>query len=140
MLERNPLLVSLDLSACRSEAPWRSSWTAAISEDAQGADGEDAREACVDVGDGSFLKESAVSRSGGEEGGGGDISVSVSPLTKPGMMASGSVTFSDGVTCDWYLDQFGRPGLVPPAEGYRPPDADMPIFGKKLQEALQGGY
>ena len=75
-----------------------------------------------------------------EEGGGGDISVSVSPLTKPGMMASGSVTFSDGVTCDWYLDQFGRPGLVPPAEGYRPPDADMPIFGKKLQEALQGGY
>ena len=72
--------------------------------------------------------------------GGGDVSISVSPVTKPGMMASGSVTFSDGVTCDWYLDQFGRPGLVPPAEGYRPPDADMPVFGQKLQEALQGGY
>ena len=71
MLERNPLLVSLDLSACRSEAPWRSSWTAAISEDAEGADGEDAREACVHVGDGSFLKKSEVSRSGDEEGGGG---------------------------------------------------------------------
>ncbi len=71
---------------------------------------------------------------------GGDVSISVSPVTKPGMMASGSVTFSDGVTCDWYLDQFGRPGLVPPAEGYRPPEADMPVFGQKLQEALQGGY
>ena len=75
-----------------------------------------------------------------EPGSGGDVSISVSPVTKPGMMASGSVTFSDGVTCDWYLDQFGRPGLVPPAEGYRPPDADMPVFGQKLQEALQGGY
>ena len=75
-----------------------------------------------------------------EPSGGGDVSISVSPVTKPGMMASGSVTFSDGVTCDWYLDQFGRPGLVPPAEGYRPPEADMPVFGQKLQEALQGGY
>ena len=75
-----------------------------------------------------------------EPGNGGDVSISVSPVTKPGMMASGSVTFSDGVTCDWYLDQFGRPGLVPPAEGYRPPEADMPVFGQKLQEALQGGY
>lgn len=74
------------------------------------------------------------------EPGGGDVTISVSPVTKPGMMASGSVTFSDGVTCDWYLDQFGRPGLVPPTEGYRPPDADMPVFGQKLQEALQGGY
>ena len=75
-----------------------------------------------------------------EPGNGGDVSISVSPVTKPGMMASGSVTFSDGVTCDWYLDQFGRPGLVPPDEGYRPPEVDMPVFGKKLQEALQGGY
>ena len=81
----------------------------------------------------------ADDQSAAEESG-GDISVSVSPVTKPGMMASASVTFSDGVTCDWYLDQFGRPGLVPPAEGYRPPDADMPIFGQKLQEALKGGY
>tara|TARA_Y100001978_G_scaffold192550_1_gene197740 strand:- start:230 stop:895 length:666 start_codon:yes stop_codon:yes gene_type:complete len=75
-----------------------------------------------------------------EPSGVGDVSISVSPVTKPGMMASGSVTFSDGVTCDWYLDQFGRPGLVPPAEGYRPPEADMSVFGQKLQEALQGGY
>ena len=70
----------------------------------------------------------------------GNVSISVSSITKPGMMASGSVTFSDGKTCDWYVDQFGRPGLVPPSEGYQPPEADMPIFGQKLQQALQGGY
>ncbi len=69
----------------------------------------------------------------------GNVSISVSSITKPGMMASGSVTFSDGVTCDWYVDQFGSPGLVPPSEGYQPPGADMPIFGQKLQQALQGG-
>ena len=70
----------------------------------------------------------------------GDVSISVSSLTKPGMMASGTVTFSDGVTCDWYLDQFGRPGLVPSSEGYQPPEVDMPKFGQKLQQALQSGY
>ena len=70
----------------------------------------------------------------------GEVSISVSSITKPGMMASGSVTFSDGKTCDWYVDQFGRPGLVPPVEGYQPPEADMPVFGQKLQQALQGGF
>ena len=73
-------------------------------------------------------------------GGGGDVSITVSPVTKPGVMASGSVTFSDGVTCEWHVDEFGRPGLVPPREGYRPPEADMPKFGQKLQQQLQGGY
>ena len=72
--------------------------------------------------------------------GAGEVSISVSTITKPGMMASGSVTFSDGKTCDWYVDQFGRPGLVPPVEGYQPPEADMPVFGQKLQQALQGGF
>ena len=69
----------------------------------------------------------------------GDVAITVSSITKPGMMASGSVTFSDGVTCDWYVDELGRPGLVPPAEGYQPPAADMPKFGQKLQQSLQGG-
>ena len=68
------------------------------------------------------------------------MSITVSPVTKPGVMASGSVTFSDGVTCEWHVDEFGRPGLVPPREGYRPPEADMPKFGQKLQQQLQGGY
>ncbi|MDP6794687.1 MAG: hypothetical protein QF721_10640 [Verrucomicrobiota bacterium] len=70
----------------------------------------------------------------------GEVSVTVSPVTQPGTMASGSVTFSDGVTCDWHVDQFGRPALVPPSDGYRPPEADMPKFGQKLQQELRGGF
>ena len=69
----------------------------------------------------------------------GEVSVTVSPVTQPGVMASGSVTFSDGVKCEWHVDQYGRPALVPP-EGYQPPEADMPKFGQKLQEELRGGY
>ncbi len=73
-------------------------------------------------------------------GAGGEVSVTVSPVTQPGTMASGSVTFSDGVTCEWHVDQLGRPGLVPPSEGYHPPEADMPKFGQKLQQELRGGF
>ncbi len=73
-------------------------------------------------------------------GAGGEVSVTVSPVTQPGTMASGSVTFSDGVKCDWHVDQYGRPALVPPSEGYQPPEADMPKFGQKLQQELRGGF
>ena len=69
--------------------------------------------------------------------GGGEVTVTVSPVTKPGTMASGSVTFSDGVTCDWYVDQYGRPGLVPPSAGYQQPEADTPKFYQKLQQELR---
>ena len=72
--------------------------------------------------------------------GGGQVSVTVSPVTQPGMMASGSVTFSDGVKCGWHVDQYGRPALVPEKEGYRPPEADMPKFGQKLQQEMRGGF
>ena len=75
-----------------------------------------------------------------DDSAGGEVSVTVSPVTQPGTMASGSVTFSDGVTCDWHVDQFGRPALVPPSDGYRPPEADMPKFGQKLQQELRGGF
>ena len=76
----------------------------------------------------------------GDAGGGGEVSLTVSPVTQSGVMASGSVTFSDGVTCEWHVDQYGRPSLVPPSEGYQPPEADMPKFGQKLQQELPGGY
>jgi hypothetical protein len=72
--------------------------------------------------------------------GGGEVSVTVSPVTQPGMRASGSVTFSDGVKCEWHVDQYGRPALVPQQEGYRPPEDDMPKFGQKLEQELRGVY
>ena len=72
--------------------------------------------------------------------GGGEVSVTVSPVTQAGMMASGSVTFSDGIKCEWHVDQYGRPSLVPQQDGYQPPQDDMPKFGQKLQQELRGGY
>ena len=55
----------------------------------------------------------------------GKCSVSVDAMTKPGAMVSGKATFSDGQTAEWYLDQYGRFGMVPAMEGYRPPQSDV---------------
>jgi hypothetical protein len=56
----------------------------------------------------------------------------------PGTLASGDVTFSDGVKGKWFVDQSGRLGLggdIP--QGYRPPPTDAALFQQKLMELLQ---
>lgn len=71
----------------------------------------------------------------------GGVSVEVDPVTPPGAMASGSVTFSDGQSKKWTLDQFGRLGLSGGDEGYKPSDEDVMEFQKQLDGALRGkGY
>jgi hypothetical protein len=65
------------------------------------------------------------------------VSVSVDSLTKPGSLVSGNVTFSDGNTAEWYLDQMGRLGLVPKTEGYRPSQADVQEFQAALEREIQ---
>jgi hypothetical protein len=64
------------------------------------------------------------------------VSVSVDALTKPGALVSGKVTFSDGNTADWYLDQSGRLGLAPQTEGYRPSAADVQDFQVALEREI----
>ena len=66
----------------------------------------------------------------------GKVSTSLDHLAKPGALVSGRVTFSDGQTAEWYLDQTGRLGMVPPITGYRPPQQDVPIFQQQLQDEL----
>ena len=68
--------------------------------------------------------------------GGGKVSTSLDLIAKPGALVSGKVTFSDGQTAEWYLDQTGRLGMVPPTQGYRPPEADVPVFQRQLQDEL----
>ena len=66
------------------------------------------------------------------------LTVTVDALMIPGTMASGDVTFSDGVKGKWYLDQMGRLGLggdLP--QGYRPSPADGAMFQARLMEALR---
>lgn len=66
----------------------------------------------------------------------GKVSVTVDQLTRPGAIASGKVTFSDGQAGDWYLDQTGRLGVVPGKQGYKPSAADVQQFQTALQNEL----
>ncbi|MCH6258530.1 hypothetical protein MLD52_18360 [Puniceicoccaceae bacterium K14] len=66
------------------------------------------------------------------------VSVEVDKIKRPGAAMSGSVTFSDGITAVWYIDEMGRLGLDPSQEGYQPSEEDIQDFQLKLREALQG--
>jgi len=71
--------------------------------------------------------------------GGGTVSVTVDRATLlPGAIASGTVTFSDGVTGKWMVDNYGRPGITEISQpGYRPSPADGQAFMQELNLALQ---
>lgn len=69
--------------------------------------------------------------------GGCAVQLSVDALARPGTVVSGKVTFSDGQKAEWYLDQMGRPGLVPAQKGYRPSQGDIMEFQELLQMELQ---
>ena len=72
-------------------------------------------------------------------GGTANVSVQVDKVTLiPGALASGTVTFSDGVTGKWIVDQYGRPGFTEISkQGYRPAPADAQAFMRELSVALQ---
>jgi hypothetical protein len=71
--------------------------------------------------------------------GAGNVTVEVDAVTLlPGALASGSVTFSDGVTGKWVVDQYGRPGFTEVSQpGYRPKPTDAQAFMQQLGAALQ---
>lgn len=52
---------------------------------------------------------------------------------------SGKVTFSDGDTGVWMIDQAGRPGLDPDKPGYRAGQEDVMEFQTKLRALLESG-
>lgn len=68
----------------------------------------------------------------------GGVSVTMDRITKPHALASGKVTFSDGETAEWMLDQTGRLGLVPTKQGYRPSQTDVLAFQDELQRVARG--
>ena len=70
------------------------------------------------------------------DAGKGSVTVSLDPVTRPGMLVNGSVTFSDGQKATWGLDQLGRVALQPETSGYRPSDNDRIEFQSALQKQL----
>lgn len=68
---------------------------------------------------------------------GGNVTLTADQITTPGALISGKVTFSDGQTATWYLDQFGRLGLGGAPQGYQPPKGDIPQFQQQLDMLMQ---
>lgn len=66
----------------------------------------------------------------------GNVTLTVDAIAKPGTVVSGKVTFSDGITAAWYLDQTGRLGVAADEPGYRPPGADVQEFQMLLDQQL----
>ena len=64
---------------------------AEVEDDASGSDGDSA--------EGAADADQAIT---------GKTTVEVSPIARPGAVASGSVKFGSGVTAEWMLDQYGR--------------------------------
>lgn len=64
----------------------------------------------------------------------GKVSVTVSTLQRPGALLNGHVTFSDGQSAEWYVDQTGRLGLNPSQPGYRPSKNDVTAFQMELEK------
>ncbi len=69
--------------------------------------------------------------------GGGTLTLEVDRIMRPGTVVSGSVTFSDGVSGKWGLDQYGRLMLDTGQKGYQPSAADVQTFQRELQMQLQ---
>ncbi len=68
----------------------------------------------------------------------GSVRVSLDRVVQAGALASGDVTFSDGVTAKWMLDQMGRLGLSSTSQpGYRPSPEDVQAFQVELQNLVQ---
>lgn len=67
----------------------------------------------------------------------GSLSVEIDRIVRPGAAMSGNVTFSDGVSGKWALDQYGRLMLDTGTPGYQPSPADVQAFQRELQAQLQ---
>jgi hypothetical protein len=96
---------------------------------------KDAPAEAEEVAEEDFADEPAALPPGGPS----NVSVTVDNVTlTPGAIASGGVTFSDGVTGQWVVDQYGRPGFTKVSQpGYRPSAADAQAFMQELSRALQ---
>jgi len=67
----------------------------------------------------------------------GGVTVTVDQLVRSGALLSGQVTFSDSKKAAWYLDQYGRLGLVPEEKGSKPSENDLKNFQAQLQALLE---
>lgn len=71
----------------------------------------------------------------------GGVRVTFSELVRPGTAVSGRVTFANGKTAEWWVDQMGRLGLNPDDREFRPSETEMMEFQRELQRVARSrGY
>jgi len=63
--------------------------------------------------------------------------VSIDALLRPGAIISGKVDFGGGHVASWWLDQMGRLGMDPIADGFRPSEAQVLAFQEELRAVVQ---
>jgi hypothetical protein len=67
----------------------------------------------------------------------GKTTVTVDSVTLPGAIISGRVSFSDGESAVWMLDQMGRPSIDPNNPNYQPTQDDIIEFQKQLRTLIE---
>ena len=67
----------------------------------------------------------------------GKVTVSLDKLSRPDALVSGQVTFSDGMSAQWHLDQTGRLSLDAKDPAYRPSETDLQDFQTELSELVR---
>lgn len=67
----------------------------------------------------------------------GEVNATMDTIALPGALVSGKVSFSDGETAIWMLDQSGRPSLDPDTPGYQPTQEDIIEFQTQLRALIQ---
>ncbi|HOX57929.1 MAG TPA: hypothetical protein P5205_13190 [Candidatus Paceibacterota bacterium] len=78
----------------------------------------------------------AGSKAAPPAGGPGRVSLVVDQIARPGAVVSGKVTFSDGNTAAWQINELGQLALAPHQSGYRPPNSDLEQFRMALEAEL----
>ncbi len=71
------------------------------------------------------------------EDGDATAKVSIDALLRPGAIISGKVDFGGGHVASWWLDQMGRLGMDPIADGFRPSEAQVLAFQEELRAVVQ---
>jgi hypothetical protein len=67
----------------------------------------------------------------------GTVTVSLDKVSRPDALVSGQVTFSDGVSAQWHMDQMGRLALNAKQPGYKPSPEDLQDFQDELRKAIE---
>jgi len=67
----------------------------------------------------------------------GKVTMTMDQVALPDSLVSGRVTFSDGESGIWMLDQTGRPALDTDTPGYHPSQEDVIEFQTQLRALIQ---